>query len=33
MTDDISLDLTGLTVELLSAFVANNNVRSKICRR
>ena len=29
MTDDISLDLTGLTVELLSAFVANNNVRSE----
>jgi len=29
MPHDISLDLTGLTVELLSAFVANNNVRSE----
>ena len=29
MADDSSLDLTGLTVELLSAFVANNNVRSE----
>ena len=29
MADDTPLDLTGLTVELLSAFVANNNVRSE----
>ena len=29
MADDTSLNLTGLTVELLSAFVANNNVRSE----
>jgi len=29
MTDETSHDLTGLTVELLSAFVANNNVRSE----
>ena len=29
MADDTSLDLTGLTVELLSAFVANNSVRSE----
>ena len=28
MADDTSRDLTGLTVELLSAFVAHNNVRS-----
>jgi predicted transcriptional regulator len=28
MTDEISNDLTALTVDLLSAFVANNNVRA-----
>ena len=29
MSDDTTSTLTGLTVELLSAFVANNNVRSE----
>lgn len=28
MADDVSTDLTGLTVELLGAFVANNSVRA-----
>ena len=29
MADEISLNLTGFTVELLSAFVSNNNVRAE----